>query len=200
MRVNQFREFRKDFHNLVCTFTTSRDNYDIRFCLFGNSMLKHCLACTERTGDKSRTTFYNRVQRINNTYTGLQQFERTRFFFIIRHSPFHRPFLNHSHRNVISFLVCQNSNCIFYFIIPFGHNRFDGSRSIHSKRSHNFQRLEVFIHLSQPCGSHHFITGAHHRNKMPYTFFIQRICILSSFQENTVHLVKVVLQTVIVFR
>ena len=200
MRVHQFREFCKDFHYLVGTFTTSRDNYDIRFRLFGDSVLKHRLTCTEGAGDKSCTTFHNRVQRIDYTYTGFQQFERTRLFFVIRHSPFHRPFLNHRYRDVISFFICQDSNGIFYLIISFRHNGLYGSRSVHSKRSHNFQRLEVFVHLSQPCGSYDFITGFHHRNKMPYTFFIQRICILSSFQENTVHLVKVVLQTIVVLR
>ena len=33
MRVNQFREFRKDFHNLIGTFTTGSNDYDIRLRL-----------------------------------------------------------------------------------------------------------------------------------------------------------------------
>ena len=200
MRVYQFGELGKDFHHLISTFTTSRNDNNIRFRLFRDSVLKHCFTSTERTGDKSRTTFHNRIQRINHTYTSLQQFERTRFLLIIRHRTFHGPSLNHSHRNIISFFVCQDSNCIFYLIITFRHDCFYGSRSFHSERSHNFQRLEVFIHLSQPCRSLHFVAYIRQGYKVPYTFFIQRICILSSFQENSIHLVEVILQTIIVFR
>ena len=35
-------------------------------------MLKHCFPCTKRTGNKSRSPFYNGVDRINNTDTGFQ--------------------------------------------------------------------------------------------------------------------------------
>ena len=72
MRIYQFGELRKDFHHLIRTFTTSSDNYDIRFRLLGDGMLKHCFPCTERTGNKSRSPLYNGVNRINNTDTGFQ--------------------------------------------------------------------------------------------------------------------------------
>lgn len=64
MRVDQFGELGKDFHNLIRTFTAGSDNNDIGFGLFGDSVLKHGLTRTERTGDKSRTAFYDRVYRI----------------------------------------------------------------------------------------------------------------------------------------
>ena len=200
VRVYQFGELGKDFHHLIRTFTASCNDNDIRFRLLRNSMLKHRFTCTERTGNKSRTTFHNRIQRINHTYTSLQQFERTRFFLIIRHRTFYGPSLNHSYRNIITFFVCQDCDSIFYLIITFRHDCFYGSRSFHSERGHNFQRLEVFIHLSQPCRSLHFVTYIHQWYEMPYTLFIQRIRILSSLQENSVHLVEVILQTIIVFR
>ena len=200
MRVHQFWEFGKDLHNLVRTFTASGDNYDVSFRLFGNSMLKHRLPCTERTRYKAGTTFHNRIQRINHTHTGFQQFERTRFLLVIRHGTFHRPPLNHSHRNIISFLISQDSNRILNLIITFRHDSLYSSSSLQCKRRHHFQRLEVLIHLPQPRGSLYFITRVYQWNEVPYTFFIQRIRILSSLQKNPVHLVKVILQTVVVFR
>ena len=200
MRINQFRELRKDFHHLIGTFTTSCNNYDIRFRLFGNGMLKYGLTCTEGSGNKACTTFHNRIQCIDYTYPRLQQFERTRLFLIVRHGTFHRPSLNHSNRNIVSFLICQDCNRIFYLIITFRHDCFHGSRSFHRERSHHLQRLKVLVHLPQPCGSLHFITCIYQRYEVPYTLFIQWICILSSFQENAIHFVKVILQTVVVFR
>ena len=148
MRVNQLRKLRKDFHNLIGTLTTGSDDYDIRFRLFGDGMLKHRLSCTERTGDKSRTTFYNRIHSIDYTHTCFQQFKGTRFFFIIRHGAFHRPFLYHVHMNVISFFVSQYSYNIFDAVFTF---IYDGLHSTHTflgERYHDFQRLEVFVHLS----------------------------------------------------
>ena len=119
MRVNQFGELRKDFHNLVGTLTAGGNNYDIGFRLLGDSMLKHRFTCTERAGDKSRTTFHNRIDGIDYTYTGFQQFERTRFFLIVRHGTFHRPFLYHIHLNIITFSVSQDGNRIFNAVITF---------------------------------------------------------------------------------
>ena len=78
MWVYQFRE-------LVNTSTTSfarstaGDNHDIRFRLFRDSVLKHRLTRTERTGDKSGTTLNDRVHGIDRTNARLQQFEWTGF-------------------------------------------------------------------------------------------------------------------------
>ena len=163
-------------------------------------MLKYGLTCTEGSGNKACTTFHNRIQCIDYTYPRLQQFERTRLFLIVRHGTFHRPSLNHSNRNIVSFLICQDCNRIFYLIITFRHDCFHGSRSFHRERSHHLQRLKILVHLPQPCGSLHFITCIYQRYEVPYTLFIQWICILSSFQENAIHFVKVILQTVVVFR
>ena len=43
---------------------------------------------------------------------------------------FHGPSLNHSHRNIISFFVCQDGNCIFYLIITFRHDSLYSSSSL----------------------------------------------------------------------
>ena len=200
MRVNQFGEFRKDFHNLIGTFTTGGDDYNVSFSLFGDSMLKHRLTRTERTGDKSRTAFYNRINGVNHTYTRFQQFERTRFFLIVRHGTFHRPFLNHIHLDIITFLVSQNGNCILNTIITLFHDRLHGTYTLLLERNHNLQWLKVLIHLSQPCSGFHLVANLCQRYKMPFTSFIQRIRVLSALQENAIHFIKVILQTVIVFR
>ena len=72
MRVHQFRELCKDFNDLICTLTTGCNNNDIGFCLFRNSVLKYGLTRSERTRNKSCTTFYNRIHCINNSYSCFQ--------------------------------------------------------------------------------------------------------------------------------
>ena len=200
MRVNQLREFSKDFHNLVGTFTTSSNDYNISFRLLGYSMLEHRFTCTERSGNKSCTSLYYRIDRINHTYAGFQQFERARFFFIIRHGTFHRPLLNHIYLNFIPFFISQDSNCILNAVITFLNNRLDSAYSFLFKRDHDFQWLEIFIYLTQPCCRFHLISDFSQRYKMPFAFLIQRIRVLSAFQKNTIHLVEVILQTIVVFR
>ena len=46
------------------------DNHNIRFRLFRDGMLKHCLTCTERARDKARSSLYNRIHRVDNTNSG----------------------------------------------------------------------------------------------------------------------------------
>ena len=111
-------------------------------------MLKYRLTRTERTGNKSGTAFHYRIDSIDHTHTGFKQLERTRFFFIIRHSPLHRPFLDHIHFNGISFFVHQNGNHIFNLVIAFGNNRLHRANTFLSERHHNLQWLEVLVHLS----------------------------------------------------
>ncbi|EJX09862.1 hypothetical protein EVA_02030 [gut metagenome] len=181
MRVHQFRKFRKDFYYLIGTFTTSRNNNDIRFCLFGNGMLQHCLSRSERTGDKPCTTFHYWIDRINDTYTRFQQFERTRFFTVIRHSLLYRPFLNHVHLNIFSFLILQHSNRIFNGVITLLYDRFHGTYPFLFERHHDFQRLEILLYLTQPGSSFHLIPYLYQGDEMPYASFIQWIGILTTF-------------------
>ena len=163
-------------------------------------MLKHRFSCTERTGDKARTTFHNRVYGVDYTHTGFQQFERTRFFLIVGHGALHGPFLYHVHPDVITFAIRQHCNGILNAVITFLCNGFHGAHTFLFKRHHDFQRLEVFVHLSQPGSGFHLVAHLCQRHKMPFASFIQRIGILPAFQENTVHLIEVVLQTVVVLR
>ena len=148
MWVHQFWELSKYFHNLVRTFTAGGNDHNIGLCLFRDSMLKYGFTCTERTGNKSCPPLYYRIDSVNHTYTGFKQFKRTRFFFIIRHSPFYRPLLNHIHFNVVSLFVYQNSNYVLNLIIAFRYNRFHRANTFLRERYHDLQWLEVFIHLS----------------------------------------------------
>ena len=200
MRVDQLGEFRKDFHNLVGAFTTGGDDYDIGFRLFGDSVLEHCLTRTERAGDKSCTTLHNRIDGIDYAHTRFQQFERTRLLFIVRHGALHGPFLNHIHFYIVTFFVGQDSNSILNAVVAFLYDGLHGTYAFLPERNHDFQRLEVFIHLPQPCSGFHLVAHLCQRHKMPFAFLIQRIRILSALQENAIHFIEVVLQTVIVFR
>ena len=200
MRVDQFRELCKDFYHLIGTFTTSRDNYDVSFRLFGDGMLKHRLTRTKRSRNKSCTTFYNRVHCINHTYTRFQQFVRTRFLLIISHGFLHRPFLNHIYRDVITLCICKYSYGIFNGILSFLYYGLYFISSLQLERYHDFQRLMVFFHFSQPGRRSHFITRFHNRLEQPFLFLVQRISILTTFQKYSLHFIEIILQPVIILR
>ena len=102
--------------------------------------------------------------------------------------------------DVIPFFVSQYGYDIFDAVLTFVYDGFHGTYTLLSERHHDFQGLEVFIHLAQPGSSFHFITHFHQRHKVPSASLVQRIGILSAFQEDSIHLVEVVLQTVVVFR
>ena len=65
MRVDEFREFGEDFHNLVCTLSAGCHHDDLCVTLFCNGVLEHCLAAAERTRDEARTSLCNKVESVD---------------------------------------------------------------------------------------------------------------------------------------
>ena len=61
-------------------------------------------------------------------------------------------------------------------------------------------RLEVFVHFAQPVTGRHLVTRFGKRLEIPQFVVIQREGIFSASQENTLHFIEVVLQTVVVAR
>ena len=200
MRVDQFGELGKDFHNLIRTFTAGSDNNDIGFGLFGDSVLKHGLTRTERTGDKSRTAFYDRVYRIDGTNTCFQQFVWTRFFFVTSDGSLYRPTLYHIHIDILTIFVSQNGNRLINGILSGFHQALYSISSFKRERHHDLVRLEVFIHFAQPVTCGHLITHFRQRFEVPQFIVIQCKCIFTTFQEHAVHFIQVILQTVVVAR
>ena len=116
MRVYELREFGEDFHNLVRTLAACCHDDDVGISLLGDGVLKNCLSAAERSRDKSGTAFGNRVEGIDDSYSGLHDTVRTRFLLVSLDCNFDRPFLGHGDRNLSAFLVDKGSDDGIYII------------------------------------------------------------------------------------
>ena len=71
MWVDEFREFSKDFHNLVRTFTAGCHDDHVGITLLCDCVLKHCLSASERPRNEACTSLCDRVECVDGTNTGL---------------------------------------------------------------------------------------------------------------------------------
>ena len=200
MWVNQFWEFREDFHHLVGTLTTGSDNHDVCLSLLRDSVLQHRLTRTERTWDEARTAFHDGVECVNRAHTCLQQLEGAWFLLIVRHGKLHWPVLHHIHLHLSAVLLLEHSHHIVNLIFAGSHDALHLCLALHLEGSHNFQFLRVFFHLTEPCRAFHLIAHFGEWHEVPFTFFVEGFRVLTTLQEDTFHLVEVVLQTVVVLR
>ena len=198
MRVDQFRELGKDFHYLVRTLAAGGNDYDICLSLFGDSVLKHGLSGSERSRDKSCTTFYDRIYRIDRTDTRFEQLIRTWFFFVTGDGTFYRPALYHRHLHIFAGFVRQDGYHLSYCILSCFFQALDRIFSFEGKRNHDLVRLEIFVHFTQPATSSHLVTHFGKRFEIPQLIIVQRERIFSTPEENAFHLIEVVLQTIVV--
>ena len=198
MRVDQLRKLGKDFHHLVCTFTTGGNDHDIGLRLLRDSVLKHGLSCSERSGNKSCTPFYDRIHRINCTDTRFEQLIRAWFLFITGDGTFYRPALYHRHLHFFTGFVRQDGYHLIDGILSCFFQALDRIFSLKGKGDHDFVRLEVFVHFTQPVTAGHLVTHFGKRLEIPQFIIVQRESIFSTSEENAFHLVKVVLQTIVV--
>ena len=198
MWVIQFWELGEDFHHLVRTFTTGGDDHDVSFRLLGNGMLKHRLTRTEWARNEACTAFHNGVEGINRTHTRFEQFERTWFFLIVRHGKLYRPVLHHVHLHFCAVLLFEYSHHIVNLIFASRHDALHLCLTFHLERSHNLQFLRVLFHLAEPCRAFHLVAHLGKWNEIPLTILVEWFGVLATLQEDTFHLVEVILQTIII--
>ena len=130
MRVDKFREFREDFHDLVRTLTAGCHHDDVGITLLRNRMLKHRLSATERSRDEARTAFGNRIQRVNDSDSGFHDLVRPRLFLVAFDSHFHRPFLYHRDRHVFTAFIGKDSYRMVDIVLSGSDNALHGVCSL----------------------------------------------------------------------
>ena len=198
MRVIEFRELGEGFYDLVGTLTAGSDDHDVSLGLLTDSVLQHGLTCTERTVNESCTSLANRVSRIDGTYTGLQQFERTRFALVSSDGFLHRPLLHHCNLLLIAVGIGQHGYRVVDGVLSFFDNRLNRIFAFEHERHHDLVRLVVLVHLTQPSRSLNLIANLGERLECPLLVLVQRETVLTALEEHTGQFVQVVLQTVVV--
>ena len=198
MGVNELGELGKDFHYLIRTLTAGSDDYDIGLGLLRYSVLEHGLTCTEGTGDKACTTLYDGVNGIDYTYASLEELEGTGLVHIVGHSHLHGPTLNHVHVDIVALLVGEHGDSVLNGVFTFSHDRLHGANTLLLEGNHDLQGLRVLFYSTEPIRSLHLVANLCEGLEEPFAIVVKSIGVLSAFEEHTIHLVEVVLQTVVV--
>ena len=200
MLVFQFGEFGENLHHLVGALAASRHNDDVGVGLFGKSVLKHRLSAAERSGNKARAAFGNRVQRVDAADARLHNLERTRLVGITANGHLHRPPLNHSHLNVVAVGIGEHGNGVGYLIIARFRDSFHSVSALKGERHHNLVRQPALLHLAEPVGGHNLLTDFGQRLETPQLIGVERGRVLATLQEHTRHCRQIVLQAVEIAR
>ena len=198
MWVFEFGELGEDFHHFIGTLTAGSDDHDVGFGLLGDGVLQHCLTRTEGTGDEARATLYDGVKGIDGADAGLQELEGTRLLLVVRHGELYGPVLNHVDVQVRAVLKGEGGDGVINLVLSCGGNFLHRSGALHLEGSHDFQRLMVLLDLSEPVAGNDFVADFHDGFEVPEAFAVERVGILTALKEDTLHLIKVILQTIIV--
>ena len=198
MGVHQFGELGEDFHNLVGTLTAGCDDYDVGLGLLRDGVLKHGLTRSKGTRDEARTTLYDGVEGVDGAHTRFQQLEGTGFLLVVGHCELHRPVLYHIHLHFVALLVLEHSDGVVNLVLTGRHDALDHSHTLQLEGNHDLQRLMVFFHLTQPVALLYLVADLCQGFEIPDAVVVKWFGVLSSLQEHAFHLVKVVLQTVVV--
>ena len=102
VRVDQFREFGEDLHDLVRPFAAGGHDDDVGVALLGDGVLEDGLSATERTRDEPGAAFGDRIEGIDDADARLHDPGRTGFLAVALDRNLDGPFLDHRDRDLFS--------------------------------------------------------------------------------------------------
>ena len=106
--------------------------------------------------------------------------------------------LHHIHLYLVALLVLQHSHHIVYLVLACGCHALDGGETLHLEGHHNLEQLVILLHLTQPVAFLHAVTWLGDGHELPLAVGVQRLGILAALEEDALHLVQVILQSVVV--
>ena len=104
--------------------------------------------------------------------------------------------LYHIHVDIITLFVCQSSNGIVNLVLTCRSNVLNSSNTLQLEGGHNLQGLMVLLDTTEPVALLNLVSNFYYGGEIPFAVGIQRFGVLSTLQEDTVHLVEIVLQTI----
>ena len=163
-------------------------------------MLKHGLTCTERARDKACTTLSQWVECIDCANTGLHHTRWAWFLGIATDSLLNWPLLNHCDIVLVAVYVSYNCDSVGNLVLASCNNTLYGVVTGHDERHHNLVCHPLLLNLSEPSTSGNLITLLCEWGKLPSLLKIYWIGNRTASDKQTIHLLEVVLQTVVVTR
>ena len=167
VRVDQFRELREDFHDLVGTFAAGGHDDNVGFALLGDGVLENGLSAAERTRDEAGAAFRDRIEGVDDTHARLHDLLRTRFLAIGLDGHLDRPFLGHGHRDVFPVCVQEDGDDMVDVVLPGGFDGFDGIFSLEGERNHDLMGQPAFLDFAEPVGGDDLVARLGDRGEVP---------------------------------
>ena len=195
--IDELREFREDFHNLVGALAAGCHHNYIGITLLCDGVLKDGLTAAEGARDKARTAFCDGVEGVYYAYARFHDLVGARLFLVALDGNLYGPFLGHGDVHLLTFLIAEDGNHGVYVVLPGFLDGFHGVGALEAEGDHDLVGKPAFLHLAKPIGRNHGVSGLCDGGEVPKFFAVKGIRVFSSFQEYTGHGSEVVLKTVI---
>ena len=200
MGVDQFGELLEDFDHLVGALAAGDHDDDVGVGLFRNGVLQHGLAGAERPRDEARTAFGQRVEGVDRTHARLHDAVGARFLDVAADRLLHGPALHHRHLVVAAFGVGQDGHRVGDLVGARRSDALDRIAARHREGNHDLVGNPLLLHLAQPRSGRDLVARLGQRRELPRLIEIDRVGDRTAFDEETIHLFEVVLQSVVVAR
>ena len=125
---------------------------------------------------------------------------RTRLVAVASDWTLDRPFLSHRDGVFYASFVDEDCDGIFCGVSTCSLEALDGVNPFEGEGNHDLDALEVLFYLTEPRSSSDTVTDSSQGLEVPESFTLQGISIRSSFEEDAIHLVEVILQAIVVLR
>ncbi len=198
--IHQLGELLEDLHHLVGALAAGHDDDDIGLGLLRNGVLKHRLAGTERTGNEARTALGQRVEGVDGAHAGLHHARGARLLGIAADGLLHGPLLHHRNRMVLAGGIGHDGHRVGHLVLALRHDALDRIVIGHREGNHDLVGYPLLLHLAQPRCGRHLVARLRERLEGPLALEVDGLGDRTARDEQTVHLLQVVLQTVVVAR
>ena len=197
MGIDELREFREDFHNLVGALAAGCHHNYIGITLLCDGVLKDGLTAAEGARDKARTAFCDGVEGVYYAYARFHDLVGARLFLVALDGNLYGPFLGHGDVHLLTFLIAEDGNHGVYVVLACFLDGFYGEGALEAEGDHDLVGQPAFLYLAKPVGRNHGVSGLCDRGELPKFLTVKGIRVFSSFQEYTGHGSEVVLKTVV---
>ena len=198
--IDQFGELLKDLDHLVGTLAAGHDDNYVGIGLLRDRVLKHRLTRTERSGDEARTALGQRVESVDGPHARLHDARGARLLPVTAHGLLHGPPLNHRNIVIPTVGIGDDGDRVRNLVLSGGHDALDRIGSLHREGYHDLVLDPLLLDLAQPRCGRNLVAGLGQRLELPLLLEVDRVGDRTARDEQTVHLLQVVLQTVVVAR
>ena len=163
-------------------------------------MLEHRLARAERSGNEARAALGHRVEGVDGAHARLHDARRTRLFAVTAHGLLDGPPLHHRDVVVAPLGIGHDGHGVGHPVLA---GRDDALHRVgvgHREGDHDLVHDPLLLDLAQPRRGRDPVAGGGQRRELPFGPEVDGVGDRAAGDEQSVHLLQVVLQTVVIAR